>query len=63
MASDEHRPEGTLSFRGEPRRSTTFDELFATLPQPVMGRPTEYAKLSTDTILLLRSVGGMSLHR
>jgi serine/threonine protein kinase len=42
-----------------PERSPMFDELFATLPQPVMGRPPEQAKLSTAAILTLRSVGGL----
>jgi eukaryotic-like serine/threonine-protein kinase len=42
-----------------PERSATFDELFATLPQPVMGRPPELARLSNDAILTLRSVGGL----
>jgi len=43
-----------------PERSTTFDELFATLPQPVLGRPPENAPLSSGAIGVLRSVGGLT---
>ncbi len=42
-----------------PERSTNFDELFATLPQPARGRPLHNAKLSTEALGLLRSVGGL----
>jgi len=43
-----------------PARSTKFDELFATLPQPVFGRATQNARLSSVGISLLRSVGGLT---
>jgi eukaryotic-like serine/threonine-protein kinase len=42
-----------------PERSTSFDELFATLPQPTRGHPPQNAKLSTEAIGVLRSVGGL----
>jgi hypothetical protein len=42
-----------------PERSTSFDELFATLPQPVFGRPPQNARLSSEAIGVLRSVGGL----
>ena len=44
-----------------PERSTTFDELFATLPKPVFGRAPENARLSVEAIGLLRSVGGLTV--
>jgi len=43
-----------------PERSTSFDELFATLPQPVLGRPTYNARLSREAVGVLRSVGGLT---
>ena len=42
-----------------PERSTSFAELFATLPQPVFGRPPQNARLSSEAIGVLRSVGGL----
>jgi eukaryotic-like serine/threonine-protein kinase len=44
-----------------PERSTAFDELFATLPQPAFGRATENAKLSVEAIGVLRGVGGLTV--
>ncbi len=41
-----------------PQRSTAFEELFATLPQPTYGKPV--LKLSPDEIGVLRSVGGLT---
>jgi hypothetical protein len=46
-----------------PERSSEFDELFATLPQPAFGRVAQNAKLSIEGIGLLRtlrSVGGLT---
>jgi serine/threonine protein kinase len=43
-----------------PERSTSFDELFATLPQPAFGRPVAKARLSTEALGVLRSVGGLT---
>jgi serine/threonine protein kinase len=43
-----------------PVRSTKFDELFATLPQPVFGRAPQNARLSIPGITLLRSIGGLT---
>jgi hypothetical protein len=44
-----------------PERSEKFDELFATLPAPVLGRPLESARLSTEALLVLRSIGGLTV--
>jgi serine/threonine-protein kinase len=43
-----------------PEGSTSFDELFATLPQPVLGKPTYNARLSSEAVGVLRSVGGLT---
>jgi len=43
-----------------PERSKKFDELFATLPQPVLGRAPQNARLSNKAIGVLRSVGGLT---
>lgn len=43
-----------------PARSQRFDELFATLPQPVFGRVAQNARLSIEGIGMLRSVGGLT---
>jgi serine/threonine protein kinase len=43
-----------------PERSTKFDELFATLPKPTFGRAPQNARLSTEAIGVLRSVGGLT---
>jgi serine/threonine protein kinase len=43
-----------------PERSTSFDELFATLPQPVFGRAVPGAPMSSNALGVLRSVGGLT---
>jgi hypothetical protein len=42
-----------------PERSTEFDELFASLPQPAFGRAPQNARLSIEMMSQLRSVGGL----
>jgi hypothetical protein len=43
-----------------PEPSTEFDEVFTQLPKPVFGRVLQNARLSSDAILRLRSVGGLT---
>ena len=43
-----------------PEHSTKFDELFAALPRPAFGRTPQNARLSTEAIGVLRSVGGLT---
>ena len=43
-----------------PARSKEFDELFANFPQPVFGRVPQNARLSSEGIGMLRSVGGLT---
>ena len=44
-----------------PERVTAFEEMFATLPQPVFGKPVSHAaRIPTGTISKLRSVGGLT---
>jgi serine/threonine protein kinase len=44
-----------------PERVTAFEDLFATLPRPVFGKPVSRAEpIPTGTMLKLRSVGGLT---
>jgi len=43
-----------------PERLPAFEEMFAALPRPVLGRPVESAKLPPQTTSRLRSVGGLA---
>ena len=44
-----------------PERVTAFEDLFATLPRPVFGKPVSRAeRIPTGTISKLRSVGGLT---
>ena len=43
-----------------PERLQAFEEIFATLPRPVLGRRVESAKLPSQTTSRLRSVGGLA---
>jgi eukaryotic-like serine/threonine-protein kinase len=43
-----------------PERSQSFEEIFATLPQPTFGKPPRNAKLTTETREILRGVGGLT---
>ena len=60
MAGDEHRPEGALHARGEPR---AVDDIRRALRHAAAAgtRPrAENARLSTEALALLRSVGGLT---
>ena len=43
-----------------PTRSSTFETMSATLPQPTFNRQVRYARLSKENLGVLRSVGGLS---
>ena len=43
-----------------PERMPAFEEIFATLPQPVVGRKIEYAPVPKGMLSKLRGVGGLT---
>jgi hypothetical protein len=44
-----------------PERSAAFERMFASLPRPRFDQPiVQSAKLSTDQMLVLRAVGGLT---
>lgn len=43
-----------------PNRSEAFEQMFASLPQPTRDKPIQSARLSNDSIGLLRAVGGLT---
>jgi serine/threonine-protein kinase len=43
-----------------PERMQEFEEIFATLPQPVVGRKISYAPIPKETLSKLRAVGGLT---
>jgi serine/threonine-protein kinase len=43
-----------------PERLTTFEQMFAALPRPEVGKPVLNAKLSSEAVGVLRGVGGLT---